>query len=143
MCNNPDGYECQSDGSSSSIPPISETSDDELSTGTANASDCQKHVRYARNNTIYEKRRMCREAKQGKKLCLAAEKLQEHQRGEKQKTSTPLYKSMARTYWDRWQWELQKRKEAMQELRTGGQRRQPESHGSLLPVVHEIDPSSH
>ena len=32
---------------------------------------------------------------------------------------------MARTFWDRWQWELQKRKEAMQELRTGGQQRQP------------------
>lgn len=85
---------------------------------------------------------MRREVKQRKRLCLAAEKLQEERRrGEKQKTSALLYKSMARTYWDRWQWELQKRKEAMQELRTGGQRRQPESHGSLLPAVHQIDPS--
>jgi len=123
MCNNPDCYECHSDGCSSSIPPISETSDDELSTATASASDCSKRVRYARKNTIYEKQRMRREAKQRKRLCLAAEKLQEErQRVEKQKTSTLLYKSMARTYWDRWQWELQKRKEAMQELRTGGQR---------------------
>ena len=73
---------------------------------------------------------------------MPGKKLQEeHRMGEKQKTSTLLYKSMARTFWDRWQWELQKRKEAMQELRTGGQQRQPESHGSLLPAVHEIDPS--
>ena len=113
-----------------------------LSTGTASTSDCLIRVRYARKNTIDEKQRMRREVKQRKRLHLAAEKLQEERRrGEKQKTSTLLYKSMARTYWDWWQWELQKRKEAIQELRKGGQQRQPEPRVSLLPAVHEIDPS--
>ena len=31
--------------------------------------------------------------------------------------------------------------QAIQELRKGGQQRQPEPRGSLLPAVHEIDPS--
>ena len=51
MYNNRDCYECQSDGCSSCILPISETSDDELSTGTASVSDCPKRVRYAWKKT--------------------------------------------------------------------------------------------
>ncbi len=41
---------------------------------------------------------------------------------------------MARTFWDRWQWELQKRKEAIQEV--------PSPLCSSKPKVHIIDPAS-
>ena len=50
------------------------------------------------------------------------------------KSEASLYKNMARTYWDRWQWELHKRKEAMTE-----QLRRSKSRSQIVPTVHEID----
>ena len=39
----------------------------------------------------------------------------ERVQSENNKTEALLYKRMARTFWDQWQWELQKRKELMQQ----------------------------
>lgn len=48
------------------------------------------------------------------------------------------YKSMARSYWDRWQWDLMKRKEVMRDSLT--RRHQRSESQSLIPVLHEINP---
>ncbi len=47
-----------------------------------------------------------------------------------------VLKGMSRTYWERWRWELEKRKEAM----ITNSRVSSHKH-SLHPVVHEVDPS--
>ena len=58
-----------------------------------------------------------------------------------------LYKHMARTFWDRWQWELQKRKEAVQEqllLRRGSAYKSAAYQVQASKSSHhlrEIDPS--
>ena len=55
------------------------------------------------------------------------------------KAEAGLYKNMARTYWDRWQWELQKRRECLREqyrpqLKGNG----TSSQTRVLPAVHQI-----
>ena len=50
-----------------------------------------------------------------------------------------LLKNMSRTYWERWRWELEKRKEVMMTNTRVGLHLQ--SRSTVHPVVNEIDPS--
>lgn len=61
----------------------------------------------SRKNTAEEKRLMRRERQRRQRKTAKLNK--------RRTDEVLLYKHMARTFWDRWQWELQKRKEAVQE----------------------------
>ena len=86
-----------------------------------------------RKHTSDQKRSMQRERKKRKRRKRAAIKKVKEQNNAASGISrdTILYKQMAHHYWDRWQWELQKRKEAVKEIRE-------EIHATGL---HEINPA--
>ena len=120
---------------------------DEPSSAAAKASvDNGKTV--GRKNTAVEKKRMRNlRIKRKRKLQAAlrkkeTEKLKnklklEHQKQMASEHKIRVLKCMARTYWERWHWELEKRKETLREYKRG-------RNGSLqVPgsTLHEIDPS--
>lgn len=87
-------------------------------------------------HTLDQKRSMLRERKKRKRRKRAAiKKVKELQKKNNAASGasrdTILYKQMAQHYWDRWQWESQKRKEAVKEIRE-------DIHASGL---HEINPA--
>lgn len=93
-------------------------------------------TKHRRKHTPEQKRSMKRERKKRKRQKRAAiRKIKELQKQNEAATGPSrdvmLYKQMARHYWDRWQWELQKHKEAAQlnreKIHTNG--------------LHEIDPA--
>ena len=107
--------------------PPSTPSDDTTKSTTSNNQGYQNlGPKKSRRNTVQEKRAMRRERKKKRKMKKSrlAKDLVRDMR---------LYKIMARDYWDRWQWEMQKRKEEMR-LRTIAPRHASNS-------LHEIDPS--
>lgn len=53
--------------------------------------------------------------------------------------SITTQKQISRTYWERWRWELQKRRETMEELKTRSRYTLNKTSDSVL--MHEIDPS--
>ena len=107
-----------------------------------------------RPNTIEQKKKMRNERKKRRKAekrkamaessTSAATSIEQDLHHEKEqskrfKSEASLYKNMARTYWDRWQWDLQKRKEAMAEHMQS--RLCKKSQPQVIPCVHEIDPN--
>ena len=92
----------------------------------------------SRENTREEKRRMNASRKKKlrnfKKLAVAEVKKTlktEVKLKESAQKESAKYKSMSRTYWERWRWELEKRKEAMvQEMQS---RLLLKHHSSLRP----------
>ena len=125
-----DGCSCWSPGS----PPESEDSDsDQKSDSHSQLSSMPaKQMKTHRKHTLEQKRAMRRERR--KKLRRA--KANAKGKSESQKVvgtnEAVLYKKMARHYWDRWQWELQKRKEAI--------RNQDCCHTTTVSVP-QLDPS--
>lgn len=108
--------------------------------------DERKKVR--RKNTIIEKKRMRNlRIKRKRKLQAALKNKEsetlknelklEHQKQIESEHKIRVLKCMARTYWERWHWELEKRKEELSEYRRG--------HNGSLQVpsssLHEIDPT--
>lgn len=81
--------------------------------GTGASDNCVNggRPRYSRANTLEEKRKMRSRRKQKRKK----ERAQQRKKTEELAAQTTKYKCMARSFWDRWQWELMKRREAMQE----------------------------
>ncbi len=51
----------------------------------------------------------------------------------KSECKVKVYKSMSRTYWERWRWELQKRKEAMKETMLAQRRHR--THAVHMPTT--------
>ena len=90
-----------------------------------NESDCKvpKRRRRSRENTIEEKRRMRQNRKKRKHKrsskktarieALEKEVNKEQELREDSQKQVVHYRRMARSYWERWQWELRQRKEAM------------------------------
>lgn len=121
--------------------------DDELSCSRkATVSEDRKKV--GRKNTIIEKKRMRNlRTKRKRKLQAACRKKEieklkdelklEHQKQTKSEHKIRVLKCMARTYWERWHWELEKRKESLREYK----RSQSGSLQVLSSKLHEIDPS--
>lgn len=58
----------------------------------------------------------------------------------KAERSAITYRQISRTYWERWRWELHKRREALKELMVKN-RFTPSASGSRDFLMHEIDPS--
>lgn len=96
--------------------------------------------RFSRPNTIDEKRKM-RRARRNRirsrsKILEAQVQLESTLRSEAEKKLV-LYKNMCRSYWERWHWELQQRKDSMLiERRTHS----GNSIDNLVLKIHEIDP---
>ena len=91
--------------------------------------------RFSRPNTIDEKRKM-RRARRNRirsrsKLLEAQVQLESTLRSEAEKKLV-LYKNMCRSYWERWHWELQQRKDSMLIDR--------KSNNNLVLKIHEINP---
>lgn len=100
-----------------------------------------------RRNTVDEKRRMRKKRKRAKRAMAkncGEKKLQQiirKQRSEMRDREQQVvhFKSMARSYWERWHWELQKRKEAVVLQRSTSRRLMPEV---AMSHFHEIDPNN-
>ena len=104
----------------------------------------QVSTKRSRRNTLQEKRRMRNERRMRKRrsksnssLLANTLQLESKLRAEAEKKLT-LYKNMTRSYWERWRWELQQRKECMQQRRGVGCHKK-DCNGQIS--VHEIDPS--
>lgn len=100
--------------------------------------------RISRSNTVEEKRRMRNERKRRKR---SRKKVLETQlalectlRSEAEK-KTILYRNMSKSFWDRWRWALEQRRECMKRERQL-LCRQTESRKSVVLKVHDIEPSS-
>lgn len=105
-----------------------------------------KYIKLSRRNTVKEKCRMRNERRKRKrqrrrkKTEKKFETLQESIEQEKlmrlrAEKKVMIYRNMSRSYWERWNWELQKRKEAI--ASTPGTTRNS-CHSAIL---HEIEPT--
>ena len=99
--------------------------------------------RLSRKNTIQEKRKMRHERKKRKrckaKLLEAHLDLERTLRSEAEK-KVALYKNMSRSYWERWRWELEQRKECMVREKSLLSRQCLRTTEVPKVHVHEIDP---
>lgn len=103
--------------------------------------------KFSRENTVLEKRSMNKSRRKRKstkkKMKAKMKQLREEVSAEMKlrKEAERLafrYKQISRTYWERWRWELHKRKETMKEL---GVRNPQFPSTSDKYLLHEIDPS--
>lgn len=122
-------------GSAGSPPP---TPSESFTTGSTEKApnDSQMVSAKQRRHTLEQKRSMKRERKKRKRQTRAAiKKAKELQKQNDAVTGSSrevvLYKQMARHYWDRWQWELQKYKKEVQLNK---------EQASYTKGLHEIDP---
>lgn len=109
-----------------------------------------KNSKKARENTLEEKRRMrnnrkkkhrCRQpsdSSSARDLRRALET--ERNKNELYVRKLGMYQGMSRTYWERWKWELQKRKEAMIQQKKN-ERHGPSKQLTSVCTLQEIDPS--
>lgn len=104
--------------------------------------------KYSRENTSEEKRRMnklrrkrkrCKKKMKTKLQQLKREVSSEIELRKQAERSVTTYRQISRTYWERWRWELHKRREAMQEIVTRNRFTSVKSSEKCL--IHEIDPS--
>lgn len=98
--------------------------------------------RYSRPNTLEEKRKMRNERKKRKRARakdLKAQLQLERQMKVETDKKVTLYKNMSRSYWERWQWELQQRKECLVRERAL-LRRVSDGRSVSVLNIHEIDP---
>ena len=128
-------------GTPGSPPPtpsdsiMSESTNQEEDNGRIPSSHNRKR---SRSNTVSEKRAMRRKRRKRRRKM---KKQKESKKNDSQHQSDPesnalvrdiiLYKQMARDYWDRWQWEMHRRKEEMNKK------------GSIntSKSMHQIDPA--
>lgn len=102
-----------------------------------------KRMKLSRNNTAEEKKRMRNSRKKRKRSkkrnCLLKAVVDEQELRKQSETKVLHYRSMARSYWERWQWELRQRREAMMLVRSTSL--SPANSTSQVTKVHEIDPT--
>lgn len=91
-------------------------------------------------NKLRRKRKKCKKKMKAKVQELKREVSSEIKLKKQAERSVSTYKHISRTYWERWRWELHKRREAMQELRIRRSRFAPATASSKY-LIHEIDPS--
>lgn len=132
--------------STSSSPEESSSAIDSESEEKTEDNIRPQNAKRSRKNTLEEKRKMRLKRKKRKK----------QERADKKRKAdiavaaqTTRYKCMARSYWDRWQWELVKRKEAMTEQlklrvymknRNFGAKTTPIIHVHQIDLTHLTDP---
>ena len=100
-----------------------------------------RNVRKRRKRLQTEKKSKC--CAKWKIANLKQELLKEQKVAKSKDVELIKYKSMARSYWDRWQWELQKRKEAHQDqVKLARSVQQLPSQSDLTSGQHEINPEN-
>lgn len=128
------------------------SSGDETNDTRSNIESGPKEKRARPPNTPREKKQMRNGRKKRKRLRrseLRRAEMEhvrtalEHERKERHKSDckVKVYRSMSRTYWERFRWELQKRKEAMRETMLAQRRYNSTPSARLLPTIQQIDPS--
>lgn len=86
-------------------------------------------------NKLRRKRKKCKKTMKAKIGDLKKEVVAEMNLRKQAEKSVTTYKSISRTYWERWRWELHKRREVIQELKVST------SKAAKTILLHEIDPS--
>lgn len=89
-------------------------------------------------NKIRRKRKKCKKTMKVKIQHLKKEVASEMDLRKQAEKSVSTYKSISRTYWERWRWELHKRREAIKELRMS---KVSKATSSTNYFLHEIDES--
>ncbi len=97
----------------------------------------KKRMRNARKKRMRQRRAELRQAETDRLRSDLEYERREHHKSE---CKVKVYKSMSRTYWERWRWELQKRKEAMKETMLAQRRHRTQSTCPQL-AIQQIDPS--
>lgn len=107
--------------------------------------EVRQRKRRSRENTIDEKRRMRQNRKKRKRMrssqvsrinVLEKEVDQEQRLRKESEMKVVHYRGMARSYWERWRWELNQRKEAMLQERAGRMSTAEVPH--LLEIDHTL-----
>ncbi len=115
--------------------------------GFSKVNDHLPRKRYSRKNTRKEKlmmnklrrkRKKCKKTMKAKIQCLKREVASEMDLRKQAEKSATTYKGISRTYWERWRWELRKRRETIQELKIRQISKVP---STMTILLHEIDPS--
>ena len=119
-----------------------------ISSSDSRSKKCNKKFK---QNTTEQKKRMRNERKKRKRKTHRCQAMaestailkfdlhKEQEQCKRFKAEAGLYKNMARTYWDRWQWELQKRRECLlEQYRPQQKGNGAASQTRVLPAVHEI-----
>ena len=117
------------------------------------------HTAKSRFNTLEEKRKMRNARKKRKRhryhstmstttksappteahTVLQSELEKERKRAEIAESKIGVYKSMSRSYWERWRWKLQKRKEAVLECK----KLQCYGHSSIDTIIQGLETAAH
>lgn len=96
----------------------------------------KRKMRNTRKKRMRHKRAELRQAETDRlRLDLDYERRERH----RNELRVRVYKNMSRTYWERWRWELQKRKEAMKEKLVSQQRFKLTQ--CACPKLQQVDPS--
>ena len=131
-------------GHSSSQPPTNEQPNTKITKGRHSLKDIRKMRKKRKMRKRFQrilKKKEC--AKQAIRT-LEKEVKKEKELSKKNEAQIQRYKCMARSYWDRWQWELQKRKEVHREqalaARCLGLHTVPKNASIDSSQPHEINP---
>ena len=92
-------------------------------------------------NKLRRKRKKCKKKLRAKVQELKKEVSSETVLRKQAERSVSTYRQISRTYWERWRWELHKRRESMLELRTLRLNRNTRKTTKTSFMIHEIDPS--
>lgn len=122
-----------------------ETSEDvDISSNSISNDVCMEKQKFSRPNTTQEKRKMRnnrKKRKRGKAIKdLRLELEAERKKNESCQNRIALYRGMSRSYWERWRWELEKRKEAVMQIKSM-YCLQKKPQGSNASSLQEIEPS--
>lgn len=102
----------------------------------------EQEGRTSRPNTLDEKRRMRNDRKRRRRSRTKVLEAQlQHERALRSDSDKKVifYRNMSRSYWERWQWELQRRKEILARERAISRGCQGKD-AHRAPIIHEIDP---
>ena len=107
------------------------------------------HSKRSRFNTSVEKRKMRNARKKRKRVQHLRGRMKdlqnslEHSRTsvKRQEERVKYYRQISRTYWERWRWELQKRRETMIEIKSRKNTTQTTSDSAPSLQIHNIDPT--
>lgn len=95
----------------------------------------EQEGRTSRPNTLNEKRRMRNDQKRRRRSRTKVLEAQLQLDSDKKVT---LYRNMSRSYWERWQWELQRKEILARERAISRGCQGKDAHRA--PIIHEIDP---
>lgn len=131
------GYRCGCESSDISSPELSTTTDTDTNLTPQHRENTDEEKRRMRNA---RKKRLRRQKRHDKSIkCLKSRLVTAQEKAQGNETRIIVLKRMTRTFWERWRWELEKRKEAM--TMAGLTARQFHSQRTTVVHLQEIDSS--